>query len=66
MSKNCLTRNGHLLTFGAASGSITQWLDFIGLPTNPGSTGPWVMWKGTPYAHLMIPMERAGIANAPR
>jgi hypothetical protein len=37
-----------------------------GLPTNPGSTGPWVMWKGTPYAHLMIPMARAGIANAPR
>jgi len=26
-----------------------------GLPTDPASGGPWVMWKGTPYAHLMIP-----------
>lgn len=27
------------------------------LPTNPKSGGPWVMWAGTPYAHLMIPIE---------
>lgn len=26
-----------------------------GLPTDPHNGGPWVMWKGTPYAHLMIP-----------
>jgi hypothetical protein len=26
-----------------------------GLPTDPNAGGPWVMWKGTPYAHLMIP-----------
>jgi hypothetical protein len=19
--------------------------------------GPWVMWPGTPYAHLMIPID---------
>ena len=25
------------------------------LPTDPDNGGPWVMWKGTPYAHLMIP-----------
>lgn len=25
------------------------------LPTDPASGGPWVMWKGTPYAHVMIP-----------
>ena len=24
-------------------------------PTDPTDGGPWVMWKGTPYAHLMIP-----------
>jgi hypothetical protein len=24
------------------------------LPTAP-SGGPWVMWKGTPYAHIMVP-----------
>jgi hypothetical protein len=28
-----------------------------GLPTDPGNGGPWVMWKGTPYAHIMIPTE---------
>ena len=25
-------------------------------PTDPNSGGPWVMWKGTPYAHLMVPV----------
>ena len=24
--------------------------------TDPKSGGPWVMWKGTPYAHLMVPV----------
>ncbi|HXE56706.1 MAG TPA: hypothetical protein VNK43_01785 [Gemmatimonadales bacterium] len=27
------------------------------LPTDPKNGGPWVMWKGTPYAHAMIPIE---------
>lgn len=26
-----------------------------GLSTDPKNGGAWVMWKGTPYAHLMIP-----------
>lgn len=26
-----------------------------GLSTDPGNGVPWVMWKGTPYAHVMIP-----------
>lgn len=26
-----------------------------GLPDEPGTGGPWVMWKGTPYVHVMIP-----------
>lgn len=26
-----------------------------GLPTSMDSGGPYVMWKGTPYVHLMIP-----------
>jgi hypothetical protein len=26
-----------------------------GLPTEPTNGGPWVMWKGTPYAHIMVP-----------
>jgi hypothetical protein len=25
-------------------------------PTDPDSGGPYVMWKGTPYAHLMVPI----------
>jgi hypothetical protein len=26
-------------------------------PTDPQNGGPWVMWKGTPYAHLMVPVS---------
>jgi hypothetical protein len=30
-------------------------------PTDPLAGGPFVMWKGTPYAHLMVPVAaRAG------
>jgi len=27
------------------------------VPTNSKNGGPWVMWAGTPYAHVMIPIE---------
>jgi hypothetical protein len=27
-----------------------------GLPTEPHAGGPFVMWKGTPYAHVMVPI----------
>lgn len=26
------------------------------LPTDPTSGGPYVMWKGTPYVHIMVPV----------
>ncbi len=26
-------------------------------PTDPKIGGPWVMWKGTPYAHVMVPVS---------
>lgn len=26
-----------------------------GISTDPDNGGPWVMWKDTPYAHVMIP-----------
>jgi hypothetical protein len=26
------------------------------LPADPGNGGPYVMWKGTPYAHIMAPV----------
>jgi hypothetical protein len=29
---------------------------FDAFPTDPNTGGPWVMWKGTPYAHLMVPV----------
>ena len=31
-----------------------KWLD--SLPTDPYAGGPYVMWKGTPYAHIMVPV----------
>ncbi len=27
-----------------------------GMPTKRQSGGPWVMWTGTPYAHVMVPL----------
>jgi hypothetical protein len=41
------------------------------LPTDPNTGGPWVMWKGTPYAHIMVPttampkVKAAAPAKAP-
>ena len=26
-------------------------------PTEPDTRGPWVMWGGTPYEHLMVPVQ---------
>jgi len=28
-----------------------------GLPTDPNSGGPYVMWADTPYAHIMVPVK---------
>ena len=27
------------------------------LPTDPSKGGPWIMWKGTKYAHIMVPVK---------
>jgi len=27
------------------------------MPTDPDNGGPYVMWKGTPYAHIMAPLD---------
>ncbi len=32
-----------------------------GLSTDPENGGPWVMWKGTPYVHVMIPTPKKGM-----
>jgi hypothetical protein len=32
-----------------------------GMPTDPGNGGPYVMWAGTPYAHIMAPTMSTGM-----
>jgi hypothetical protein len=32
-------------------------------PTDPKNGGLWVMWKGTPYAHLMVPVAPSQVAK---
>lgn len=27
------------------------------ISTDPENGGPWVMWPGTPYAHIMVPID---------
>jgi hypothetical protein len=34
-------------------------------PTDPKNGGPWVMFKGTPYAHLMVPVSPTEMASMP-
>jgi hypothetical protein len=38
----------------------TKMLDAF--PDDPKNGGPWVMWKGTPYAHLMVPVSPSKVA----
>ena len=49
----------------ATSGTVQHWAPCwiitwpfdprtTGLSAQPKSTGTWIMWAGTPYAHLMI------------
>src|SRR5258708_30848556 len=33
-------------------------------PTDPTGGGPWVRWKGTPYAHVMVPESPTKAATA--
>ncbi len=30
---------------------------FDNISTDPNNGGPWIMWPGTPYAHIMIPID---------
>jgi hypothetical protein len=34
-------------------------------PTDWTKGGPWVMWKGTPYAHIMVPVAAMPKGKAP-
>ena len=31
-----------------------------GISDDPNNGGPYVMWKGTPYAHVMVPVAVHG------
>lgn len=33
--------------------------ELAGLPSDPGTGGPYVMWRDTPYAHIMVPVAAA-------
>lgn len=35
------------------------------LPTDPHAGGPFVMWKGTPYAHVMVPIAAMAPMSKP-
>lgn len=37
-----------------------------GLPTDRKSGGPWVMWSGTPYAHVMAPIASMKALAVPK
>ncbi len=30
---------------------------FDNISTDPNNGGPWLMWPGTPYAHIMVPID---------
>lgn len=34
----------------------------VGIPTEPSGGGPYVMWPGNPFAHVMIPVEADAVS----
>jgi hypothetical protein len=32
-----------------------------GIPTDPSGGGPYVMWRGTPFVHVMVPVEEGAV-----
>lgn len=40
----------HLMVISPANAGLD------GITTDPSTGGPWVMWEGTPYAHIMVPI----------
>ena len=48
--KQWLMEPPHLMVFGTK-------IDPAVYSNAPNTTRPWVMWKGTPYEHLMVPIK---------
>ena len=46
-----VTAPPHLMIFSPGK------LDPTAFSSDPRSGGPWIMWGGTPYAHLMVPVK---------
>lgn len=36
---------------------VPEKLDTTAFSSDPKSGGPWIMWGGTPYEHLMVPLK---------
>jgi hypothetical protein len=51
-TNNWITTGPHVMIVGAGD-------MMTGYPTDPkpNTSAPYVMWHGTPYAHLMIPVK---------
>lgn len=43
--------NAHLMVL------VPDHASFDNISTDPKNGGPWIMWSGTPYAHIMIPID---------
>jgi len=43
--------NAHLMIL------VPDHASFDNISTDPRNGGPWIMWPGTPYAHIMIPID---------
>ena len=43
--------NAHLMVL------VPDHSSFDNISTDPDNGGPWIMWPGTPYAHIMIPID---------
>ena len=41
----------HIMVTGPNTSALTS------IPGKPTGGAPWVMWKGTPYAHIMVPVK---------
>jgi hypothetical protein len=46
-----VTAGPHIMVAAPNSSALSS------LPGKPSGGAPWVMWKGTPYAHIMVPVK---------
>ena len=49
--KDWVTAGPHIMVAAPNSSTLSS------LPGKPSGGVPWVMWKGTPYAHIMVPVK---------